>query len=75
MCQKTSLHYEFDLIEAKCRGVNEQVNMKIYIETLKNDLMVFTMYKVFLVVIKFRYHFFKGQTIIFESRVHCLLVN
>ena len=29
MCQEAPLEDEFDLIEVKCRGVNEQINVKI----------------------------------------------
>ena len=29
MCQEAPFEDEFDLIEAKCRGVNEQVNVKV----------------------------------------------
>lgn len=43
MCQKTFLVDEFDLIEAKCQDINEQINVKIYIENLdKNEVDVLT---------------------------------
>ena len=44
MCQEAPLEDEFDLIEAKCRGVNEQVNVRIYIGNLdKDEVEVLTM--------------------------------
>ena len=29
LCQEAPLEDEFDLIEAKCRGMNEQVNVRV----------------------------------------------
>ena len=45
MCQKTPFQFnEFDLIEAKCWGVNEHVNVKVYIRDLnKDEIEVLTM--------------------------------
>ena len=44
MCQEAPLEDEFDLIEAKCRGVNKQVNVRIYIGNLdKDEVEVLTM--------------------------------
>jgi hypothetical protein len=44
MCQKAFLEDEFDLIEAKYQDVNEQINVKMYIENFdKNEVDVFTM--------------------------------
>jgi hypothetical protein len=44
MYQKAFLEDEFDLIEAKCQDVNEQINVKMYIENFdKNEVDVFTM--------------------------------
>jgi hypothetical protein len=34
LCQEAPFKDEFDLIEAKDRGVNEQVNFRIYIRNL-----------------------------------------
>ena len=44
MCQEGPFEDEFDLIQAKCRGVNEQVNIMIYIGNLdKMEIQVLTM--------------------------------
>ena len=44
MCQEAPFEDEFDLIEAKGRGVNEQVNFWVYIRHLdKYEVKVFTM--------------------------------
>ena len=44
LCQEAPFKDEFDLIEAKCRGVNEQVNFGVYITHLdKYEVKVFTM--------------------------------
>lgn len=37
MCQEVPFQDEFDLIEAKCWGVNEQVNVKVCIRNLNKD--------------------------------------
>ena len=37
MCQETPFEDEFHLIEARCRGVNEQVNVGVYIRDLDKD--------------------------------------
>ena len=37
MCEEAPLKDEFDLIEAKGRGVNEQVNVRIQIKDLDED--------------------------------------
>ena len=39
MCQETSLHDEFDLIETKCRGVYEQMYFRIQIRNLDEDVI------------------------------------
>ena len=44
LCQEAPFEDEFDLIEAKCRGVNEQVNVGVYIRDLdKDEVEVLTM--------------------------------
>ena len=44
LCQEAPFEDEFDLIEAKCRGVNEQVNFGVYIGDLdKCEVEVLTM--------------------------------
>jgi hypothetical protein len=44
---------EFDLIEAKCHGVNEQVNFRVYIRNLnKNEEEMLTMHEKLLFVAK-----------------------
>ena len=44
LCQEPPLEDEFDLIEAKYQDVNEQINVKMYIENFdKNEVDVFTM--------------------------------
>ena len=44
LCQEAPFKDEFDLIEAKCRGVNEQVNARVYIRDLnKDEIDVLTM--------------------------------
>jgi len=44
LCQEAPFEDEFDLIEAKGRGVNEQVNFGIYIRDLdKYEVEVLTM--------------------------------
>jgi hypothetical protein len=43
--QETSLQYEFDLIEIKCRGVYEQIHFRIQIINLDEDVIqMFTIY-------------------------------
>jgi hypothetical protein len=43
LCQEPPLEDEFDLIEAKCQGMNEQINVMIYIGNLdKNEIEVLT---------------------------------
>ena len=37
MCQEAPFYNEFELIAAKCRGVNEQVNFGVYIRDLNKD--------------------------------------
>ena len=39
LCQKTPFEDEFDLIKAKCRGVNEQLHFRIQIENLDEDVI------------------------------------
>ena len=44
VCQEVPFEDEFDLIEVKGRGVNEQVNFGVYIRILdKYEIEVFTM--------------------------------
>ena len=46
LCQEAPFEDEFDLIEAKGRGVNEQVKIWIYIRHLhKYEVKMFTMHK------------------------------
>ena len=37
LCQEAPFEDEFDLIEATCRGVNERVNVGVYIRNLDKD--------------------------------------
>jgi hypothetical protein len=39
MCQEASLQNEFDIIEAKCRGVYEQIYIRIQIRNLDEDVI------------------------------------
>ena len=36
LCQEAPFEDEFDLMEAKSKGVNEQINFRVYTRTLKN---------------------------------------
>ena len=39
MCQKAPFKDEFDFIEAKCWGVNEQIHLRIQIRNLDEDVI------------------------------------
>jgi hypothetical protein len=39
LCQNTPFEDEFDFIEAKCRGVNEQIHFRIQIKNLDEDVI------------------------------------
>ena len=65
LCQEAPVENEFYLIEAKCWGMNKQVNIRIYIGNLdKDEIKVLTMHKIFFFVAKLCYHSFEGQEII-----------
>ena len=58
------LENEFDLIKAKCWGVNELVNVMLYTEEFdKDEVELLTMQKQISLVAEFGYHFFEGRTI------------
>ena len=79
LCQNAPFENEFDLIEAKGRGVNEQVNFGIYIRHLDKYevevFTVFTMQKQILFATNFWYHILEGRAITLWQRTHCELVN
>ena len=76
MCKEAPLKNEFDLIDVKGRGMNEQINVKIQIRDLnKDEVEVLTMYKRVSLAAKLGYRIFKGQAIILGHKTHCELVN
>ena len=71
LCQESPLEDEFDIIEAKCWGVNEQVNVAVYIWDLnKDEVEVLTMQERILFAAKFWYHILEGRAITLEQRTH-----
>ena len=76
LCQEAPFENEFDVIEAKCRGVNEQVNFGVYIGDLdKYEVEVFTMQERISFAAKLGYHVLEGRVITLGQRTHCELIN
>ena len=75
MCQETSLHDEFDLIETKCRGVYEQIHFRIQIRNLDEDViqMLTNQIKIAFVA-ELGNHIHEVCAIALWIRTHCHLV-
>ena len=75
MCQETSLHDEFDLIETKCQGVYEKIHIRIQIRNLDEDvLQMLTIQIRIAFAAEFGNYIHEFYAIALWIRTHCHLV-
>ena len=76
MCQKTPFEDEFDFIEAKGRGVNEQIHFRIQIRNLDEDVIeMLTIQIRILFVAELGNHIQEACAIALWKITHCHLVD
>ena len=76
MCKKFPFEDEFDFIEAKGRGVNEQINFRIQIRNLDEDVIQMLTIQIRIsFATELGNHIQKARAITFWKRTHCHLVN
>ena len=76
MCQETSLHDEFDLIEAKCRGVYERIYICIQIRNLDEDVIqMLTIHIRIAFAAELGNHIQEVCAVALWKRAHCHLVD
>ena len=76
MCQETSLHDEFDLIETKCRGVYERIYIRIQIRNLDEDVIqMLTIHIRIPFAAELGNHIQEESAVALWKRTHCHLVD
>ena len=75
LCQQTPFNDEFDFIEAKCRGVNEQIYFRIQIRNLDEDVIQMLTNQIRIAfAAELGYHIHEVCAITLWIRTHCHLV-
>ena len=76
LCQKTPFEDEFNFIEAKRRGVNEQIHFRIQIINLDKDVIqIFTIHIRILFATELGNHIQQIYAIALWKKTHCHMVD